>query len=177
MSDITKWKLLKQFIRDKFLEPWQHPSYVIYFIIVIGILASIGFYYELFKCPKSMEGITINAANIIIALIASSSIELMLRGGKDDKFSTIKTDIQVFAISALIIGFILWTVIISHKEGYFGLVLSILGLLLAYFIWWISNADNQKIIGNVKADSPIGGKQKEIKKDVLKGDTDGFKTE
>ncbi|WP_430933257.1 hypothetical protein [Saccharicrinis sp. 156] len=177
MSDISKWKLLKQFIEYKIKEPWKHPSYVIYFFIVIVILGSIGFHYELFQCPIDIEGITINAANIFVALIASSTIELMLVRGKDEKFSPIRTDIQVFAISILIIGFILWSIIINHKEEYLGLILSILGLLLAYFTWWISNADNQKIIGNVNADKTIGGNQGEIKKEVLKGDTDGFKTE
>jgi hypothetical protein len=61
-------------------------------------------------------------------------------------------------------------------EKKIGLIISLIGLGLSYFVWWISNADNKKIAPSNKAIDSIGGANPNEKTELI-GDISEYKTQ
>jgi hypothetical protein len=177
---ISNWQILKSFFCERITRPFGQPSYTFYFLIIIVLIGSIGIFYELListqSCHINIENLTLSAANIFIALIASSTVELLLIQEENLKYPHRKNDIQILGLSFLIIGFLLWILAnyLMHENA--GLILSLVGLGLSYFVWWIANSDNKKIAPSSKPFVTIGGENPANSLN-LKGDTSEFKTE
>lgn len=156
----SNWKLLRNFIKNRFCEPFKHPGFVLYFLGIVVLIGSIGVLSEIIISIKSeifnLENITINLSNIFIALIASSSVELILIDDDDLYNNERKNDIRILAILFIIIGFTLWLLSVFFKEYKIGLISSIIGIFFSYFVWWISNAKSKKLI-DVNPVSTLGG--------------------
>lgn len=175
---ITNWQILKLFLIDRIKKPIHHPSFVFYFITIIFLIGSIGFLYDIVTSFKSCEfeiaKISTNASNIFISLIAASAVELILINESDLEHPYRKNDVQIVGISFLIFGFLLWMLAISFKDNCFGLIVSIIGLLLSYLFWWISNSGNKILVPDDKPDIALGGGTGSDS--GIGGDVSGFKT-
>jgi len=174
---LTNWKILKIFLSERRKKPWHHPSFVFYFFAIIVLVGSIGFTSEIIQGLKSgcwvISELTTNASNIFIALIAASSVELILIDENDLSHPYRKNDVQIIGISILISGFLLWMLAINFKDNYIGLFISFAGLILAYYFWWISNAGNKILTSAINPSSTVGnGSPREVE---LNGDTTDFK--
>lgn len=173
------WKILGEFLGEKIKTPIYYPSFIIYFIIVILAIGSIGFWAELLVDNIKIEPLTTNAANIFLALIAASSVELILiEDNHKLKSKYRKNDIRILSIGALILGFLLWVLSMKYKSDCVGLIISIVGLLLAYITWWVSNADNDKLVKVSSATAAFGEsgiKTNDNGTDDIKGDLSDFK--
>lgn len=179
MKDLNEWKAIYNFLKRRATEPANFPSYVLYFIVVVVIIGSIGFLTELLfgsDCHFNYDALTTNAANIFISFIAASSIELVLINDNDEYLtpnSSIK-GVQLLGISFLIFGLLLWMLIWKIKGGVCGLSLSLLGMVFSYALWWISNAGNKTLIPDQAEKAPVGG---EIEAgQALQGSIDEFET-
>jgi hypothetical protein len=176
-NELSNWGILKKFLKIRRKNPWKHPSFVIYFFSVIVIVGSIGFSSEIIvglkNCCFNISGLTTNAANIFIALIAASSVELILINEDELDTPYRKNDIQVFGIASLVIGFLIWMLAMYFKEGYWGLGLSLLGLFFSFYFWWISNAGNKILTDSTPSGASVGGGI-QTTRDQLDGDTSKF---
>ncbi len=176
---LSNWRILQMFLWDRIKKPLCHPSFVFYFISIIILIGSIGFLYDIVESIKmnvfETSKITSNASNIFITLIAASAVELILINDNDLMHPYRKNDVQIIGISFLIFGFLLWMFAISFKENVIGLITSIIGLLLSYIFWWISNAGNKILVPEDKPSSSIGGTPS-TGDNGLDGDVSGFKT-
>jgi len=175
----SNWIILKEFLIERICRPLTQPGYVIYFFFVVIIVGSIGFLSELVKglmdCSMNLSNLISHSSSIFIALIAASSVELILIKDTELTVPSRKSDIQLLGIAFLIIGFILWILTNFFKDSLTGLILSIGGLIVSYLLWWISSADNKKFAPVEKVASPLGGPEERVN-DELEGDTSAFKT-
>lgn len=178
MEKLTNWQILSRFIRNRFWEPFNHPTFLFYFLSIIFLVGSIGVLTDIaqgFKnCYFNISQFTINASNIFITLIAASAVELILISEDDLDYPYRKPDVQILGISFLIVGFLLWMLSVFFSDNLFGLFTSVTGLLLAYFFWWIANAGNRTLVPSDSPASPVGG-NKPVSSE-LEGDMDEFKT-
>lgn len=174
--NLTNWQILGKFLKERLNNPKKQPSYVFYFIIIIILIGSIGFFSELvmglYNNQLIFENLTVNSANIFIALIAASSVELVLIREEELTYPFRKNDIQIMGVTFLIFGFLLWILSVYLKKEILGMIISLIGLILAYTLWWISNANNKKIAPSGQPKSTLGGDP-----NTLSGDTSDFKTE
>lgn len=178
MEKLTNWKILGLFIKNRFMMPFNHPTFLFYFISIILLVGSIGVLtdlaYGIKYCFFNVPQFTINASNIFITLMAASAVELILISKDDLDYPYRKSDVQILGISFLIVGFLLWMLAVFFKDNWTGVVTSVIGLLMAYFFWWISNAGNKTLVPSDSPASPVGG-NKPVNSQ-LEGDTEGFKT-
>lgn len=175
----SNWMILIEFLKERICKPIKQPGYVLYFFFIVLLVGSIGFFSELLKgivdCSLDLSNLTIHSSSIFIALIAASSVELILVKDNELSYPNRKSDVQLLGVTFLIFGFLLWILSNFLKNSIIGLILSVIGLIVSYILWWISSADNKKIAPIEKAESTIGGPE-EIVNAELEGDTSEFKT-
>lgn len=175
------WMLILTFLKNRIVNPWSNPSYVMYFIIIIIFVNSIGIIKDLtgyklcWDCQfdsKKVTSFTFNLTNIGLSLVTASVIDLMFISRKSIKVETelqnynspqlesIKKSIRIFGLSSLIIIFIVWILVNSFIEhSFLKIFFSTLALLFSFLVWWISNVRN-KILSTKKETvplAPIGG--------------------
>ncbi len=174
----NNWHILLHFLKERFTKPLNQPSFVFYFFVVIFLLGSIGLISEIIfqYCEKVFNSsiLVTNSANTFLTLIAASSIELIMINDDNLNYPYRKNDIQIFGVSVLIFGFLLWIFSIYIKDSIGGLISSILGLILAYLLWWIANSNNKTLVSDEQPDVAIGGNKQNIANDNLEGDIDEF---
>lgn len=174
------WKLLGNFLYERFNEAWKAPSYVLYFFAVIVLVGTFGVITELFaidfclSCKFDHNKVTNSCFNISstgLSLVTASVIELIFISrkniGKESKnlnlnfneLENLKKGVRLFGLSALIISFILWILINYLFEiDLLKIFSSTILLLFAYFVWWISNVRNKILSNYIKNyESIIGG--------------------
>lgn len=182
MSKSTEWNNFYDFIKKRINEPLKSPRFIFYFIFIIVILGSMGVFYELYSisngCPysKHWDSVVINIANVFLAYIAASSVELILLNEEETRFKEVNLkDVQMFGVSVLILGFILWILSILYKDKYFSFIFSGFGLLLAYFLWWVSNSEKPQL-NQTFPDKTLGISNIEGGSIKLDGSMDQFKS-
>lgn len=163
------WKLLIDFLGERLIEAWKIPSYVLYFFIVIVLVGTFGVITELFtidfclSCKFDRIKVSNSCFNISstgLALVTASVIELIFISKKSieketrelklsfDELENLKRAVRIFGLSGLIVSFIIWILInYIFDIDLLKIIFSLILLLFAYFIWWISNVRN-KILSN-----------------------------
>jgi len=177
----SNWTTLKKFLVERMKKPIGQPGFIFYFVFIVIIVGSIGFFSELLfgltNCEFDISYLTSNASSVFIALLAASSIEFILINETELVEGSRKSDIQLLGVVILISGFLLWILSALFRSSITGFVISLLGLLFSYAFWWIANSENKKIAPSLKESiEPLGGlnPQDELK---LAGNYSGFKTE
>lgn len=177
----SHWKLIRTFLKNRLVTPWSNPSYVMYFVIIIIFVNSIGIIKDLtgyklcWDCQfdsKKVTSFTFNLTNIGLSLVTASVIDLIFISRKSVKAETeiqhyhsqqhesIKKSVRIFGLSSLIIIFIVWILVNSFIEhSFLKIFLSTLALLFSFLVWWISNVRNKILSTEKEAVSlaPIGG--------------------
>ncbi len=181
-SKFKEWDSFFDFLKKRIKEPRKSPRFILYFVFIIVILGSMGVFYELYSisngcnCFKHWESVKINMANIFLAYIAASSVELILLDGEETKFKEVNLkDVQMFGVSVLILGFILWLLSVLYQEELVSFLFSSVGLLLAYFLWWISNSEKPQL-NQVSPSTALGNPNDEDSSVELSGSMDDFKS-
>ena len=157
----SNWKKWREFMVKRFITPWGFPGFVFYFILVILIVGSFGLFSEiiigLHKNQWSISSLIANASNTSIALIAASSVEFILIHKDSLDHPERKSDIQITGLSFLILGFLLWMLANYFICNVIGLIISLVGLILAYYFWWIANAGNNTLTTGASPLGQLGG--------------------
>ncbi len=182
MPKYSEWKNFFGFINKRIKDPFKSPRFILYFVFIIMVLGSMGIFYELYTIEngclyfKHWGSVVINMANISLAYIAASSVELILLNEDETKFKEVNLkDVQMFGVSVLILGFILWILSVLYRDELVSFIFSGLGLFLAYFLWWISNSEKPQL-NQVDPKTILGNINNEDVNNELEGTTDEFKS-
>ena len=188
------------FLNNRFTKPWEAPSYVLYFFVVIVLVGTFGVLKDILQMhfclcctfdDEKVKSFSFNTSSTGLALITASVIELILISRKSiekevesfnlkyEELENLKKGIRIFGLSSLIISFILWILINNIIEGnWVKIILSIILLLFSYFIWWISNVQNKVLSFYVNNSiSAIGGTVKDQKDMITDDDQNNEKKE
>ena len=204
----SDWRLMINFLNKRRIEPWKSPSYVFYFLIVIVLVGTFGVlkdFIEMEWCwscgfdSDKVKNFTFNVTNIGLSLVTASVIDLIFITKKtvknetyeedDFKNESIKKSIRIFGLSSLIVIFVIWIIVNNFLEhNLIKILLSILSLLFAYLIWWISYVRNKILQNNFNIFGPLGKKETKDSENEesstqvetetsLSGNTSNFKTD
>jgi len=192
MGKNYKWKLLKEFLNERYNEPKKMPGYVFYFFFVIIFVGSFGLIYDLFSTTygytlewdkERVRNIVMNMTNISLSLVTASIIDLIFisknslrRDEGNEDFLKIKRDINILGISFLITVFLLW--ILANAifiNVYIKLFLGSTSLIFGYYVWWISNSKNKILVQNNNVNHILGNSPDNSENGGLQGDIKGFK--
>lgn len=170
----SKWVGLCEDLKEKLESPLASPAFVIYFIIAIVFAGLIGvaltvyienkLTHEIANHEFSHIHITMAFASYSVALLTASSTDLIL----STKESETKSIYTMFGVGSIIFGLTLMCgVLLAEHIPWMGYILALIGLALAWFIWWITNSQHPHLTINPNNAIPPA--------DNLKGDESKFK--
>jgi hypothetical protein len=142
MDELSKWKLLGEFISERFRKPFKHPEFIFYFILIIVGFGSIGIFTSIFSefTTNVKERNIINSmSSYFLAIVSTGAVELLFIKDKIIKNAVL---LMSLAFLALCILFLLITFNIDITSAF---LISGLGIILAWFVWWIANAENANL--------------------------------
>lgn len=132
---------------------------ILYFILAIIVFASIGvtlpYCFETFKGgAHSIESLNQNIVTYFIAIFVSASLDYILRL-IDDQASHRKPAILFVCLINVGVFLMAAYILYTNSKGNVGSISgwSILGVLIAYLMWWIANIKNSSFDIN----SSLGG--------------------
>jgi hypothetical protein len=152
--DKTKWQFFWFDIKDKTKSPFNHPEFLGYFFLAIVLTGSLGVTYTILT-----EWGYVKSLNKIPSSIATYFMTLMAVGVLDINLSEKWKQPRIIYVYSLIAGFmgIVLLVFSNLLTGISAYFFSFSGTLLAWYIWWLANADNEKLTSKIKPDSATGG--------------------
>lgn len=133
------------------MAPLARPRFVMYFFVLIVFLGGLGWIEPIFRfvitgvpCGDDFSKACVTSLyGFFIAIAATAAVDFML----DNKVSKDLLMVFVAAGAATVVAAILASVLLE-QERYFGAwSFAILGYCLSLSLWWIGNAENQKLVG------------------------------
>lgn len=169
-SRFWRWTVLWRDIADRFRDPLDHPTFVLFFVFVVVGLGCAGTWVELFKLWRptdvidSLDGLNTSLVTFCFALIGTSCTQIIIEEGESKALKTLAQGILLMSV----LGVVIATAGIGKSAGaswaWGG------ASVVALAVWWIANA---KAPGFRDPDAPTGGS---LKKD-LPGNLSGYTTE
>lgn len=161
------WKSLLDELARRLKKPIHHPSFVLYFFVIIILIGAAGFWISLFRElsnePNCRNWIILprTLSTYLLAILTAGSTELIL-------LSEQTRSLRMFAISTLIIGLIFSIFGQVLTKSIFALLFAILGTAIALYIWWIANSDNIRLLEEIpNANVTTGGDtEQELEGDI-----------
>jgi predicted neutral ceramidase superfamily lipid hydrolase len=155
MMEDNKWQQLWIFLKGRVRNPFKHPEFVFYFILVIVGVGAIGIYSSIFsqnlpECRKDF--IISNMASYFLAVIATGSVELIFI-----QKTNLKRAIFLLSIGAIFLNTFLFFLCVQSSSYY----IASIGLFVSLTVWWLANAENTNII-EASFNSDIREEAKEI---------------
>ena len=153
LDDPGRWQLLKEELGRRLEEPRHYPTFVIYFIFVIVVLAGIGWiiplimawYYGVGEKYEMLTPYFQSLSTYAIALSATSFVDLIISINEPQvskrPFRNTFSLVIMFAF-VVVVGLSLWT--FSGMSMLSSATLAIIGTLLSWVVWWVCNGDNAK---------------------------------
>lgn len=185
----SKWKLLKIEFKTRISSPFKHPEFIIYFLVVICIIGIAGPLLTIYLERDLMHNgtnhhfsnkhVILSIASYFIALLTSSAVDLILSSKSlVDQSQMLRKSWIMIGIGSIVIGIIFMGLSLATSEiCILGYVISVIGLLFSWFIWWITNAANPNLTDDSEnALITIGGPPSNINSSSLQlvGNLTGF---
>lgn len=131
-----------QEIYHRLTRPWN-SAFLGYFILIVIVFAGFGVAFSYFAAIKSPQddGILVaqNLATYFMAILATAVIDLNISWEIQNRVSFFIYSILIFVVGLLIL---LWTYSLSTD---FAFVPAIIGCILAWVVWILANAFNEKL--------------------------------
>ncbi len=156
------WQEFWQEIKERARKPLRHPTFVMYFVGIIIILGGLGFLEALISSvmleqkPEIEWGRLISACyTYFLAIAATAAVDLIL------SLSQRKFLMMFFLLCCLAV--VLCAILAAILGTFRGnaaaaAVPSVLGYVLALFLWWVGNANNANLLDTpIKPDAATGG--------------------
>jgi len=122
--------------------PWNSAFFGYFFLIVI-VFAGFGVAFSFFNAIKTPEddGIIVaqNISTYFMAILAASVIDLNISWEIENRVSFLIYSFLIFVLGVLIL---VWTYSVSSD---FAFIPAIIGSILAWIIWVLANAYNEKL--------------------------------
>lgn len=141
-EDQDGWTGFFQYLKKKIKNGLNNPTLVQYFVGVVFLFGLLGFWItchdEISNEEINHRNMSLNLASYFIALIASGAADLILNNEK-----YVNSSVKMLGILSLSIGFTLLfgSLVTIPLVSYF---FSFLGILVAWLIWVVANADTVK---------------------------------
>lgn len=154
------WRDLRETLKARFIKPWGHPTFVMYFVIIIVVIGSFGIIEPvlLHYAFKSMNGgdaarMLISASyTYFVAIAATAAVGSVL------SLRHQKSLLMFFICSSFAVVALAFWAACARDKTLWALLPSAAGYLLALFLWWVGNADNVDLLDDpIKPTSPTGG--------------------
>jgi hypothetical protein len=168
------WQEFWRELKERARKPLRHPTFVMYFGGIIILLGGLGLLDPVFNSvmlgnwPEIEWGRLISACyTYFIAIAATAAVDLIL------SLNQRKYLLMFFLLGCLCVLFLAFIAFIvgTFRGNATGAAIpSVLGYILALFLWWVGNADNPNLLEPVKPDAPTGG---DVHVDPV-GDLSGF---
>ncbi|PWK17192.1 hypothetical protein LV89_04478 [Arcicella aurantiaca] len=143
-TDLTRWTNIASEIGSRVNKPLKSPTFIMYFLGLVALMGGIGVYTTIYfeinnnYCLINHWNIALSLGTYFIALIASSSVDLILSSQPEQK------DLKAFGIILILLGITLFFLIAIIHNAY-SYVFAFGGTLLAFCSWWIANANNDNL--------------------------------
>lgn len=154
MFNWTNWVELKADLLDRLSRPLQSPAFIFYcaFVIVATGVGAVALTYHHESAITEREcghifshgHIVLSMAAYYMGLITASAVDLILSVKNASK--DLRGSIVMVGIGALLLGVALVTLSLMNEHlPIVSYSLAILGMLLSWIIWWITNSENQNL--------------------------------
>ncbi|GAB3222475.1 hypothetical protein [Spirosoma arcticum] len=146
--DYSKWNDLVETTANRLKKPVSHPEFILYFSVIIVIVGLAGVFttleIELRNCLVNHGNITLSIATYFIALLASSSADLILSSDDPAKSESQMKILRLVGICSVLLGVgLFWLTNVFKDE--LGYIPAMFGLILALSTWWLANAENPNL--------------------------------
>lgn len=169
-SRFHRYQLIGQELARRTREPIVHPTFVIYFLVGVVGLGSLGLWFELSaflnapSADRSLDGIRIALTTLFPTLAGSTAIQQIL--AENDR-------LRAFAV--LILATFTTTALIVAQDSMdvnWSVIVGIVASIGALWVWWVVNADHPDYQDKIEPAAAVGGDDPRL---PLSGDLAGFK--
>lgn len=145
-SDYYKeWKSLADVLLDRLRSPVQKPTFVFYFFFIIVFLGGVGIwvpYYKWLIAPNSLSiagELSRAVSTYYVAILAAAFADLLLSNPP-------RPSLQILAFGLMTLGGA--GVVVTHvdPDSLSSGIIASLGTLCSFALWWITNADNTRLL-------------------------------
>ena len=158
------WNELKLELIDRLKSPISSPPFILYFIFSIvfaGVIGLIATVYIENKLTNEIVGhllshihISLAFSSYSVALLTACCTDLLLSSSESET----KNSFLMIGVGSLLLGlFLMFGVLGTEQIPLLGYLFAILGIILSWFIWWISNSRHPHLIITPKNAIPTAG--------------------
>lgn len=144
------WPDLYHFLRRRATNPWNHPSFLFYFVVAVVGFGGVGVWRTLLV-DSSATALSSNLLTYFPAVAAASAFDIVLNRD-EPKFCR--------SLAVVVGALLLLACILMHVWGYTcrSSVLGVVATLVAWALWWVSNAENKNLQDTPPPEAAIGGR-------------------
>jgi len=178
MEQPNYWQEFSDTLKERLKKPCKHPTFVMYFLTIVVLVGGFGVYEPLVSCfvfgatpTKDLPHAVVSASyTYFVAIAATAAVDLILSYYRK-KFLLMFFLASSFAVIVLAIFSAAATY--NRVIPVSAAIPTLLGMILALFLWWIGNADNMHLLDSqVEPAAAIGA---DSRKEPT-GDLTGFNT-
>lgn len=165
------WSALWRELQLRAIEPFESPTFVLFFIAIVIGVGGIGTWFELFRLakpqetPDPLDGLVTSLITFFFALVGTSCTQLIIEESESKALRALGQFVLILAfVGAAVL------VAVGMASGQAGIWPWTVASIFALIVWWMANA---KSTGLRDPDAPTGGAV--TKK--LPGNLSDYKTE
>lgn len=149
-----RWAALRHELALRAVEPIEHPTFVIYFLVIVVGVGGIGTWVELFKLTRPqgisnpLDGLITSLITFFFALVGTSCTQLII----EESESKALRALTLFFLFLAFVGAVLAAAGVGSGQA--GIFPWTFASIAALAIWWLANA---KSPGLRDPDAPTGG--------------------
>lgn len=163
IPNFYRWDFFYNDIKERLKTPAEYPEFIIYFFVVVFLTGMVGIYLTIYIENKLTAEVCFhNFSHIHVALSISSYFIALLTASAVDLILSIRKVVEILqrpyimlGLASIIIGLCLMGGVLLNENNYFyEYLFSVIGLILSWFIWWISNSRNHNLVINPSDATP-----------------------
>jgi peptidoglycan/LPS O-acetylase OafA/YrhL len=135
------WPELSAFFKRRLRRPVGHPTYWIYFAVVVVVIGGIGVWKAVFF-DQTLQAVASNLMTFFPALAAASAFEIALNKDEEKVPKSAKTSTLLVGIAMIFSIWFVW----KHDVSIWGLLIASGSSVVSLLLWWVANADNASLL-------------------------------
>jgi hypothetical protein len=176
----SHWAAVIDDFTSRCRKPWSSPPFVFYFFVIVLLAGGLGTWislYKLFQLDATATADTVkfaqsdiyrNLATYALAILASSFADMLL--SQSNATAVAHRSLVIYSLGFLLLE--TFVVMFAHAttNSFHGFIVTIAGTLCALVLWWITNADNSRLLEPpVSQTAPTGGDPQQNPRGTLTG--------
>lgn len=132
-----KWKGLGDDLKMRIVGPTSQPTFIMYFLVVMLAVGGIGCWLTMFSKGFGTEAFS-SLSTYSIAVLAAAMADVLLS-------QDVRQSFRMFSMGVLALGVVLAVLGLTTPSNYWTYASSMIAALLSWFLWYVANADNEKL--------------------------------